>query len=183
MRRCARRSGGRVTSAVAPRARRMLQGRSSWRVIGLSLRVATSIGFTTPEVGRIQEITIGYRRNPTSPLGMGGLESFFWNPTSPFGGRFPSPPPSPPLPRARLPSPRRPVLRWVRVKTAQEGPKSRPRSLKIGLGDSRWHLTCLREAPRSPQDVPKRPRSSPNDAFERPKEAKILKKLMGKYYF
>ena len=38
-------------------------------------------------------------------------------------------------------------------RTAQEGSRCRPRSLKIGLNDSRWHLTCLQEAPRSSQDV------------------------------
>ena len=38
-------------------------------------------------------------------------------------------------------------------RTAQEGSRCRPRSLKIGLNDSRWHLACLQEAPRSSQDV------------------------------
>ena len=68
--------------------------------------------------------------------------------------------------------PVRPVSPLFRFKSAQEASRCRLRALKIGLCDSRWYLTCFQAAPRSPQDVPKRPRSSANDAFERAKTLK-----------
>ena len=79
---------------------------------------------------------------------------------------------SSPLLRVIYRGPVRPVSPLFRFKSAQEASRCRLRALKIGLCDSRWYLTCLQEAPRSPQDVPKRPRSSANDAFE---VAKTLK--------
>ena len=99
-------------------------------------------------------------RNPTSPLGVGGLDSFFFQPpSSPSGRGLPLPLP-PPLDlggwvRDGLERPRWPKMAPRASQRAQD-------ELQDGSRSPRWlkmASNMLRKVPRPPQDSSKWPRS------------------------